>query len=95
MAKYQVIINEGVDENTKEIINKYWHYDGNKFTYLMSNIIAHYSLRQNSLLKLISTNSYCLKERKCIECRQKFNIKIDILREIFNSSGFSHFTFNI
>ena len=77
MDNYQIIMNDGIDENTKEIIEKYWLIENNEFKYSFKYFQEKYALNQNILVKLIKSNSYCLKKVSCNDCNDFFQIKIE------------------
>lgn len=90
MSDYQIIINEGVDENTKEIIEKYWLFENNEFKYSLKHFQENYALNQNTLVKLIKAHSYCLKKVSCDDCSDIFDLKIET-KGYFKDSGYGNF----
>ncbi len=70
-------ISPSVNEVEKEIIEKYWKYKNNRFSYKVGKLADQYDSSIYGVVQLVKKNSTChLIIGKCLDCNQKLEFMV-------------------
>lgn len=69
MKEYILFISDDTPDEYREIIEKYWEMENEKFIHTSTQIRFKHKLKQNELNNIVSSNSFCtINVGKCWEC---------------------------
>lgn len=69
MKEYTICISDDTPDEYREIIEKYWEMENEKFSHTSTQIRFKHTLKQNELNNIVSSNSFCtINIGRCWEC---------------------------
>ncbi|MEP3210890.1 MAG: hypothetical protein ABJN95_17005 [Maribacter sp.] len=89
--EFQVIIDKDIDSETKEILNRYWKFDGSEFQEQIGKIGKEFCLDYTPLIKIIQKHSSGYVTDYCYQCAKQLFYKVKSQTKFllhFRSSNF-------
>ena len=77
MKNLRILIEESIDESTKNLLNDYWDNVDGDFKYSLTWLAKKYELKQNKITAIVMEKSYCLVDLVCSECDATVEKKIE------------------